>query len=131
MMLRDKFGRMFRKFTLLLLLITLPLRLWAAESMNFQFVQPASMSMQVFEQDDAAMMDDCPMMKSQSAQGRHDIGSKSGKYSCKACQLCMSFGFSHSRILFFAPENQNLIPEVSGRSFISADLAHLSKPPIP
>jgi len=130
-MLRDKFLLMLRKFTLLLLLITLPLRLWAAESMNFQFTQSASMSMQISGQDDAAMMDDCPLMKSQSAQGRHDTGANSGKSSCKACQLCMSFGFSHYGILFFPSVNQSLIPEVTGRSFISADLAHLSKPPIP
>ena len=130
-MLRDKFGHMFRKFTLLLLLITLPLRLWAAESMSFQFVQPASISMQVSVQDDAGMTDDCPMMQSQSAQGRHDIGAKTGKSSCKACQLCMFFGFSQFENLFFASANQSLNPEVSNKSFISADLAHLSKPPIP
>jgi len=122
-----------RRFFLVLLMVLVPLRVWAAEGMTVRMasMQPDTVAMAVGEQVKAMPLD-CPMMaKASGMQDDQQSDNPSQSHTgCQSCQLCMALA---------APQTLNLAaPEMikSGlhiwhpSPYTSADIARDVKPPI-
>jgi hypothetical protein len=116
---------MFRNCLLILLVVLLPIRSFASESMGFSMAQPTH-SMAMMADSDASH---CEMM--QSSHSNQD--SQSEQYdnpTCNACSLCMAFAFvapsTNMNMNFYS--HQLTVREVL--LIDSASLALPLKPPI-
>jgi len=80
---------MFRNCLLILLVVLLPIRSFASESMGFSMAQPTH-SMAMMADSDASH---CEMM--QSSHSNQDSQSEQhDNPTCNACSLCMAFAFA-------------------------------------
>jgi hypothetical protein len=131
--LRSAYHHRMRRFFLVLLIVLVPLRVWAAEGMTVKMagMQLSAAAMAAGEQVKAMPLD-CPMMaKAGGMQDDQQSDNPSqSRTSCQSCQLCMALA---------APQTLNLAaPEMikSGLhiwhpfSYTSADIARDVKPPI-
>ncbi len=122
-----------RRFFLVLLMVLVPLRVWAAEGMT---VRMASMQLDttasVAGERVKAMPLDCPMMAKSGAmqddpQQGENLSSHAG---CQSCQLCMALA-SPQILNHAAPEMVKSGLRIwHPSSYTSADIARDVKPPI-
>lgn len=109
------------------MILLLPLRGWAAESMAVQMAQGQVSAQSAHE---SAMPADCPMFADQNTTG-DDQPDTQGQHSvCPSCQLCMGMTAATSP----APALGKVAPMVltahKATAFRSADLLEQQKPPI-
>lgn len=119
------------RLVLILLIALLPLRSWSVDRIyiGMAFNESASHSIEMGSSH-ISMLEDCPMMaKTNSDKGAADgEGNAEGRH--QACQLCMSLVATQD----FAIKSPPLLPQphaiFRAESFASAELLHLTKPPI-
>ena len=108
-----------RRFLLILLILLLPLRGWAVESMSV----PSS-----------AMPEDCPMMApaadaDDGQQGAHHAVQKSS-CGCQSCHLCMPLAQAFAAWIDAVLEAPASVLSLRETIHVDADLALAIKPPI-
>jgi hypothetical protein len=111
-----------RRWAAILLMLLVPLRVIAAETMTCVFALPHASAQ-------ASMPDDCPMMKTGHApaspqQPGHD------HEGCSGCQLCMAFAMPDETPVVLSSDIGDSVPVASNVSFRSAEVARALKPPI-
>jgi hypothetical protein len=116
---------MFRNSLLILLVLLLPIRSWASESMGLKMAQ-SKHSMEMMANGDFSH---CEMMQSDSTSP-HSQSEHHDKPACQACILCMAFAFAVPAISL----NTNDYSHQAAIRYVlfidSAPLALPLKPPI-
>ena len=116
---------MLRNYLLILLIVLLPIRTFASESMGLKMAQ-STHSMEMMADDDFSH---CEMMQSDSTSP-HSQSEHHDKSACHECSLCMAFAFALPAI----PLNTNDYSYQLAIRYIlfidSAPLALPLKPPI-
>lgn len=116
---------MFRNFLLILMIVLLPIRTFASESMGLKMAQ-STHSMEMMADGDFSH---CEMMQSDSTSP-HSQSEHNDKPACQACTLCMAFAFAVPAISL----NTNDYSHQASIRYVlfidSAPLALPLKPPI-
>lgn len=116
-----------RHMLLYLLILLLPIRGWAAESMAVQMVQDQISAQSTAE---SAMPADCPMLAKLDVT-RDDQSDAQDQHSvCPSCQLCMSMTDAPSPTLALGKAAPAGFVVHRSATFRSADLVQQQKPPI-
>jgi len=122
-----------RRFFLVLLMVLVPLRVWAAEGMT---VRMASMQLgtaaMAAGEPVKAMPLDCPMMvQSGDRQDDPQQGeSQSSHVGCQSCQLCMALAAPQILPLAAPDKVKSGLRIWHPSAYTSADIARDVKPPI-
>ena len=121
-----------RRFLLVVLMVLVPLRVWAAEGMTVRMasMQIGTTAMAAGEQVQAMPLD-CPMMaKSGDIQDDGQPDESQSRAGCQSCQLCMALA-SPQILNHTAPEMVKSGLRIwHPSSYTSADIARDVKPPI-
>lgn len=116
---------MFRNCLLILLVVLLPIRSFASESMGFRMAEPTH-SMEMMADSDTSH---CEMMQS-SSKNSDSRSEQHDNSTCNACSLCMAFAFAVPSTAV----NMNFYShQITVREVLlidSASLASPLKPPI-
>lgn len=120
-----------RRFFLVLLIVLVPLRVWAAEGMT---VRMASMQLGTVAiaagEPVKAMPPDCPMM-AQSGDMQDDQPVENQSHAgCQSCQLCMALAAPQILPLAALDKVKSGLRIWHPSSYTSADIARDVKPPI-
>jgi hypothetical protein len=123
-----------RRFFLVLLMVLVPLRVWAAEGMTVKMagMQLGAAATVANVQMKTGMPLDCPMMATQAdgIQDGQPQGESQSHAGCQSCQLCMAMAAPQIFDLV-APEMIKSGLRIWHPSFYtSADIARDVKPPI-
>lgn len=116
-----------RKLFIIFLLCTLPLRVWAAQSMALTMGLPALGDSSVADM--MMAMEDCPMAQDHLLSGDAP-GDLSADPGCQSCELCMSFGAGPSGPLISSQFLRSPPPLADEPFFISTLPLPRIKPPI-
>lgn len=119
-----------RRSILLLMLVLLPLRVWASDAMALRMVQVdmATLQAAVTAVADQAMPDDCPMMSLATPASDDDHDPSTANAHCTACHLCAAAAADTTHAAQPRPLAGSM-PEPAAR-FLSADARLVLKPPI-
>lgn len=120
-----------RRFFLVLLIVLVPLRVWAAEGMTVRMasMQLGTVAMAAGEPVKAMPLD-CPMMaKSGDMQDDQPVENQSHA-GCQSCQLCMALAAPQILPLAALDKVKSGLRIWHPSSYTSADIARDVKPPI-
>jgi hypothetical protein len=120
-----------RRFFLILLMVLVPLRVWAAEGMTVRMasMQPGTAATAAGEPVKAMPLD-CPMMaKSGDMQDDQPVENQSHA-GCQSCQLCMALAAPQILPLAAPDKVKSGLRIWHPSAYTSADIARDVKPPI-
>ena len=124
-----------RRFFLVLLIVLVPLRVWAAEGMTVKMagMQLGAAAAVAAVQMKTGMPLDCPMMATQAGGMQDDQQqgeSQNSHAGCQSCQLCMAMA-APQILPLAAPERvRSGLQTWHSSAYSSADIARDVKPPI-
>ena len=121
---------MIKNSILILMVILMPIRSWAAESMDFPVQNQQSINSIANGMNSVAMPSHCAEMAGIAPSHQENAADHTGHAFTNACALCMAFAFTQPQpVLSIATGSYGylVVPPVA---LVSADLALNSKPPI-
>jgi len=116
-----------RKLFIIFLLCTLPLRVWAAQSMGLAMGAPAAAGAGAAEV--MMFMEDCPVAQGHSSSDDASDDAAAGQ-ACQSCELCMSLGEGPDRSPVTSQLQRSPPPLAGEPSFCSTLPLPRLKPPI-